>query len=141
VKKFNNPNTFALCGHNIREFDVPYICRRLLVNGLPFPKLLDITGKKPWEVKHLIDTLELWKFGDNKNFTSLKVLTALFGIPSPKDDIDGSEVARVFYEENDLPRISRYCEKDVVATIQLYLKFCRSTLSITPDFKVIENLE
>lgn len=113
----------GFCGHNIREFDIPYICRRLVVNQLPFPKSLNIAGKKPWETKHLIDTLELWKFGDFKHYTSLKLLAAVLGFPSPKDDIDGSEVGRVYWEEQDLPRIAVYCEKDVLATVQLYLRY------------------
>ena len=120
---YNNTNTHYFCGHNIREFDIPYICRRMLINQLPLPRSLDVAGKKPWETKHFIDTLELWKFGDYKNYTSLKLLAAVFGFPSPKDDIDGSEVGRVFWEENDLPRIARYCEKDVLATVQLLLKY------------------
>lgn len=127
-KHFNNPDKFALCGHNIREFDIPYICRRMLVNQLPFPRLLDIAGKKPWETKHLLDTMEMWKFGDFKNYTSLRLLAALFGFPSPKDDMDGSEVAGVYWEERDLDRIAAYCEKDVLATVQLFLKMRRQTL-------------
>jgi len=120
---YNNTSTHYFCGHNIREFDIPYICRRMTINQLPLPKALNLAGKKPWETKHLLDTLELWKFGDYKNYTSLKLLAAVFGFPSPKDDIDGSEVGRVFWEENDLPRISKYCEKDVLATVQLMLKY------------------
>lgn len=110
-----------LCGHNIKEFDVPYICRRMLVNGLNLPETIDLYGKKPWEIKH-IDTLELWKFGDYKNFTSLALLTELFDIPTPKDDIDGSQVAEVYYTEKNLPRIVSYCEKDVLAVANLFLK-------------------
>ncbi|MFZ4634898.1 MAG: 3'-5' exonuclease [Saprospiraceae bacterium] len=128
AKHFNNPDRFAMCGHNIKEFDVPYICRRMLVNQLPLPRMLDIAGRKPWETKHLLDTLEMWKFGDNKNFTSLRLLTALFDIPSPKDDIDGSDVARVFWEDGDLDRIATYCEKDVIATTQLFLRLKRLPL-------------
>ncbi len=111
-----------VCGHNIKEFDIPYIARRMLVNGLKLPDMLNIAGKKPWEVKFL-DTLELWKFGDYKNYTSLNLLTTIFDIPSPKDDIDGSQVARVYYQEHDLTRIAIYCEKDVLATAQLFLRF------------------
>ncbi|NPA36992.1 MAG: 3'-5' exonuclease [Chlorobi bacterium] len=111
-----------LCGHNIKEFDVPFIARRMLINGIKLPDMLNIAGKKPWEV-NFIDTLDLWKFGDFKHYTSLNLLTNIFGIPSPKDDIDGSEVARVFYEENDIERIAIYCEKDVLATAQLFLRF------------------
>lgn len=127
-KHFNNPDKFALCGHNIKEFDIPYICRRLMVNQLPFPRMLDIAGRKPWETKHLLDTLDLWKFGDIKHYTSLRLLAAIFGIPSPKDDIDGSDVAGVYWEDRDLDRIAAYCEKDVLATAQLYLKMKRMPL-------------
>jgi hypothetical protein len=124
-KHFNNPDRFALCGHNIREFDIPYICRRMMVNQLPFPRLLDIGGKKPWETKHLLDTMEMWRFGDSKNYTSLRLLAAVFDFPSPKDDMDGSEVAGVYWEDRDLERIATYCEKDVLATVQLYMKMRR----------------
>lgn len=113
----NNPKYSILCGHNAKEFDFPYICRRLLINGMKLPTVLDIAGKKPWEISHL-DTLELWKFGDYKAFTSLALLCHVFQIPTPKDDISGADVARVYYEENDLERIKVYCEKDVVALIQ-----------------------
>lgn len=113
---------FAFCGHNIKEFDIPYLCRRMLINGIKLPKMLNIAGKKPWEVNHL-DTMELWKFGDFKHYTSLNLLTAIFGIPTPKDDISGADVARVYYEENDLEKIRKYCEKDVVAVARLLLRF------------------
>ena len=109
----------VLCGHNAKEFDIPFIARRMIINGIALPNKLNLFGKKPWEVPHL-DTLELWKFGDYKHFTSLKLLTKVLGIPSPKDDIDGSQVGQVYWEENDLERISRYCEKDVLATMQVY---------------------
>lgn len=111
-----------LCGHNSKEFDIPFICRRMLVNGIKLPDILDIAGKKPWEIAHL-DTMELWRFGDYKAYTSLALLCHIFNIPTPKDDISGTDVARVYYEENDLERIKRYCEKDVVALIQLFLRF------------------
>jgi DNA polymerase elongation subunit (family B) len=117
---YNTPY-HVICGHNSKEFDIPYICRRMLINGIPLPGILDIAGKKPWEVNHL-DTLELWKFGDYKAFTSLALLCHVFHIPTPKDDISGADVARVYYEENDLKRITVYCEKDVVALIQLLLR-------------------
>ena len=119
----NNYNTqyHILCGHNAKEFDFPYICRRILINGLKLPPILDIAGKKPWEISHL-DTMELWKFGDFKAYTSLSLLCHVFGIPTPKDDISGADVARVYYEDGDLERIKVYCEKDVVALIQLFLK-------------------
>jgi hypothetical protein len=131
-RHYGNPGRHFLCGHNIKEFDIPYICRRLVVHQLPFPNLLQLFGKKPWETKHLLDTMELWKFGDGKNFTSLKLLAAVLGFPSPKDDIDGSEVGRVYWEEQDLDRISLYCEKDVLATAQLLLRLRRMPL-LTPE--------
>jgi len=111
-----------LCAHNGREFDFPYIARRMLINGIDLPALLDVAGKKPWELSFL-DTMELWRFGDYKNYTSLKLLTHVFGIPSPKDDIDGSQVANVYWKEENLPRIVRYCEKDVLAIAQLLLRY------------------
>ncbi len=111
-----------ICGHNAKEFDFPFIARRMLINGVHLPHILDVAGKKPWEVKFL-DTMDMWKFGDYKHYTSLNLLTTIFNIPSPKDDIDGSQVAAVFYEENDVERIARYCEKDVLATAQLFLRF------------------
>lgn len=118
----NNTSKFSiLCGHNAKEFDFPYICRRALINGLRLPEVLNIAGKKPWEIAH-IDTMELWKFGDYKAYTSLPLLCHVFGVPTPKDDISGADVARVYHEDNDLNRIARYCEKDVVALIQLFLK-------------------
>jgi len=111
-----------LCAHNGKEFDFPYIARRMLINGIDLPALLDVAGKKPWDVPFL-DTMELWRFGDYKNYTSLKLLTHVFGIPSPKDDIDGSQVAGVYWQEKNLPRIVRYCEKDVLAIAQLMLRY------------------
>lgn len=117
---YNSPY-HVLCGHNAKEFDFPYICRRMLINGIALPQILNIAGKKPWEIAH-IDTMELWKFGDFKAYTSLALLCHVFKIPTPKDDISGADVARVYYEEKNLERIKVYCEKDVVALVQLYLK-------------------
>lgn len=111
-----------LCAHNGKEFDFPYMARRMLINGLKLPKMLDVAGVKPWETPFL-DTLELWKFGDYKHYTSLDLLTHIFNIPTPKDDIDGSMVADIYYKENGLSRIVRYCEKDVVAVAQLLLRY------------------
>ncbi len=116
------PASLVLCGHNAKEFDFPYICRRMLVNGIKLPPQLDICGKKPWEVSHL-DTMELWKCGDFKNYTSLNLLAAIFGIPTPKDDIDGSMVAEVYWVQNDLNRICTYCQKDVITTAQVLKRF------------------
>jgi DNA polymerase elongation subunit (family B) len=110
-----------LCAHNGKEFDFPYLSRRMLVNNIPLPLSLNISGKKPWEVNHL-DTMELWKFGDRKNFTSLELLTTIFDIPSSKSDLDGSQVGAVYYEEHDLDKIATYCSQDVIVTAQLLLK-------------------
>ncbi len=117
-----NLNNYILCGHNSKEFDFPYIARRCLINGIPIPASLDNAGKKPWEVKHL-DTMDLWKFGDYKSYTSLNLLAAVFGINSPKDDIEGSQVWSVYWIDKDLERIKTYCQKDVVTVAQLLLKF------------------
>lgn len=111
-----------LCGHNGKEFDFPFIARRMIINQISLPSKLNLFGKKPWEVPH-IDTLELWKFGDFKHYTSLKLLTTILEIPSPKDDIDGSQVAEVYYKEKNLKRIAAYCEKDTIAVAQLFLRF------------------
>jgi 3'-5' exonuclease len=118
----SQPASLILCAHNGKEFDFPYICRRMLVNGLKIPSQLEISGKKPWEVNHL-DTMELWKFGDYKSYTSLSLLTAIFDIPTPKDDIDGSMVGHVYWVEDQLERICTYCQKDVVATAQLLRRY------------------
>ena len=117
----------VLCAHNGKEFDFPFIARRMIVHQIELPKKLNLFGKKPWEVPHL-DTLEMWKFGDFKHYTSLKLLTNILGIPSPKDDIGGSEVASVYYKEKDLPRIVTYCEKDTIAVAQILLRFNNETL-------------
>ncbi|MEZ4739188.1 MAG: 3'-5' exonuclease [Flavobacteriales bacterium] len=121
LDKHYNSDDHWLCGHNGKEFDFPYIARRCVVNHIPLPRLLDIAGLKPWEVGHL-DTMNLWSFGDRKAYTSLALLTHILGIPTPKDDISGADVARVFYEDKDLERIAAYCKKDVVATTQLFLR-------------------
>jgi len=112
----------VLCAHNGKEFDFPFITRRMIVHQIELPNKLNLFGKKPWEVPHL-DTLEMWKFGDYKQYTSLKLLTAILGIPSPKDDIDGSEVANVYYKEKNIQRIVTYCEKDIIAVAQILLRF------------------
>ncbi|MEA1876302.1 MAG: 3'-5' exonuclease [Bacteroidota bacterium] len=122
LRKFAAEGDKNLCAHNGKGFDFPFIARRMLIHGIRLPSILDIAGKKPWEIKFL-DTMELWKFGDYKHYTSLDLLTQLFDIPTPKDDINGSEVAGVFYEDKDLPRIVTYCEKDVLAIAQLFLRW------------------
>lgn len=123
---FNKPE-HLLCGHNSKEFDFPFIARRMIIHGLPIPNKLNLFGKKPWEIPHL-DTMELWKFGDYKNFTSLRLLANVLNIPSPKDDIDGSQVAYVYYVEKDIDRIITYCEKDVVTVAQILLRLRREEI-------------
>ena len=117
---FNQKNNL-LCAHNGKEFDFPYIARRMLKHQITLPEKLNLFDKKPWQVPHL-DTMQLWRFGDYKHYTSLKLMAHVLGIPSPKDDIDGSQVAKIFYEENDLERIIRYCEKDTLTVAQLFLR-------------------
>ncbi|MEI8201833.1 MAG: 3'-5' exonuclease [Bacteroidota bacterium] len=114
-------NNWFLCAHNGKEFDFPYISRRMLILGIHLPALLNITGKKPWETPFL-DTMEMWKFGDYKNYTSLELMAAIFHIPTPKDDIDGSKVAAVYWNDNNLQRIASYCNKDVITIFRVYLR-------------------
>jgi DNA polymerase elongation subunit (family B) len=135
-KHYNDPKKHFICGHNIKEFDIPYMCRRMLVHSIALPNLFDVYGKKPWDLEYFIDTLNLWRFGDYKAFTSLKLLCGLFGIPTPKDDIDGSEVGKTYWEQDDLQRIEIYCKKDVVATARVFL---RMLLMDPMDFEVHES--
>ena len=122
LDNFSKRKDVLLCAHNGKEFDFPYLARRILINGYKIPDILNVAGKKPWEVNFL-DTMELWKFGDYKHFTSLDLLTRLFKISTPKEDMDGSMVADVFYKENNIERIVKYCERDVLAVAQLFLKY------------------
>ncbi len=117
LQKF--PSDLSLCAHNGKEFDFPYLCRRALINELPIPAQLNTIRKKPWEVNHL-DTLELWKFGDHKSYTSLELLAAIFDIPTPKDELDGSQVAHTYYIEKDLSKIVSYCQKDVLTLARVF---------------------
>jgi 3'-5' exonuclease len=117
-----NNNKWSFTGHNIKEFDIPFICRRLLINGLAIPAFLDFQNMKPWET-NLIDTFQYWRFGDYKNYTSLKLLAAALNVPSSKDDIDGSMVADVYWKEKNIERIAAYCQKDVVTTANIILRF------------------
>lgn len=133
LNKHYNTDEHWLCGHNGKEFDFPYIARRCVVHRIRLPKLLDIAGLKPWEVGHQ-DTMNLWSFGDRKAYTSLALLTHILGIPTPKDDISGADVARVYWEDKDLARIAAYCMKDVVATTQLYLRLTGQEL--VPDANI-----
>ena len=122
LQKWGGDAEKYLCAHNGKEFDYPYICRRMVVNGVGIPEALKIAGRKPWEVRHL-DTMELWKFGDFKSYTSLKLLAKVLGIPSPKEDIDGSMVNTVYWTDKDLGRIVEYCQKDVITLAQVLLRF------------------
>jgi DNA polymerase elongation subunit (family B) len=134
----SQPRNLVLCAHNGKEFDFPYICRRMLIHGIKLPEQLQIAGKKPWEINH-IDTMELWKFGDYKSYTSLSLLTAIFDIPTPKDDIDGSQVAHVYWNEDQLERISVYCQKDVVATAQLLRRYRGQDLIPDENITIVES--
>jgi predicted PolB exonuclease-like 3'-5' exonuclease len=115
-------NKWSFTGHNIKEFDIPFICRRLLINGMPIPDYLDFQNMKPWDT-NLVDTFQYWRFGDYKHYTSLNLLAAALNVPSPKDDIDGSMVADVYYKEKDLQRIVTYCQKDVITVANIMLRF------------------
>ncbi|MGI9552357.1 MAG: 3'-5' exonuclease [Aurantibacter sp.] len=126
-----------LCAHNGKEFDFPYIARRMIINGIELPYKLDLFGKKPWEVAHL-DTMDLWKFGDYKHYTSLKLLAKILGIPSPKEDLDGSMVRDVYYEENDLGRIVEYCERDTIAVAQVLLRLRNEELLKEIEIKRVQ---
>lgn len=121
-----------LCAHNGKEFDFPYIARRMLISGITLPEILNLAGKKPWEIRHL-DTMELWKFGDYKHYTSLELLAAVFNIPTPKDDIDGSMVGHVYWIDKDLERIVKYCQKDVITIAQLLRKYLGMKLMSETD--------
>ncbi len=121
IKHFSKSHC-RLCAHNGKEFDFPYLCRRMLVNEIQIPDILNVSGKKPWETTFL-DTLEMWKFGDYKHYTSLDLLAAIFGIPSPKENIDGSMVYELYWNSKDFQRIKEYCEKDVLTVVQLFLRY------------------
>ncbi len=134
---FNQPQ-HVLCAHNGKEFDFPFIARRMIINAIDLPDKLNLFGKKPWEISHL-DTLELWKFGDYKHYTSLQLLTNILGIPSPKDDIDGSRVAHVYYQEQDIKRIVSYCEKDTLAVAQILLRYLNKPILPKKSVVFVEN--
>ena len=134
LKAHFNTYSHLLCAHNGKEFDFPFLCRRFLINNLALPKTLQIQGLKPWELKH-IDTMDLWKFGDFKNFSSLNLLAHVLGIPSPKDEMDGSMVGKTFYEEKDYSKIAKYCQKDVITLARVYNRFMG--LGNLPDDDII----
>ena len=122
VEKNYKPTALSFCAHNGKEFDYPYICRRMLVNGIDIPSALQISGKKPWEIPHY-DTLDMWKFGDKKHYTSLDLMAAIFDIPSSKTELSGDQVNYTYHRESDLPKIARYCREDIIVLAQLFLKY------------------
>jgi uncharacterized protein YprB with RNaseH-like and TPR domain len=138
LRKFRQGSELHLCAHNGKDFDFPFIARRVIINGLPLPAILNVAGKKPWEVRFL-DTMELWKFGAYRHYTSLALMAGILDIPNPKDDIDGSQVGRVYYEDNDMERIARYCEKDVLTVAQILLKLRGEPLIPAENVEVIGN--
>jgi hypothetical protein len=137
ITRLSEKREIILCAHNGKEFDFPYISRRLLINGISLPALFDLSGKKPWEIRH-IDTMELWKFGDHKHYTSLDLLTSVLNIASPKIDIDGSQVAQVYWKDNDLARIVEYCRRDVIAIAQLLLRYKEDVMLKPEDIVVLD---
>jgi 3'-5' exonuclease len=133
IEKKYKPTALSLCAHNGKEFDYPYLCRRMLINNLEIPKALQISGKKPWEIPHF-DTLDMWKFGDKKHYTSLELLAAIFDIPSSKTDLSGDQVNHTYHRENDLPKIARYSREDIIALAQLFLKY--QNLALVKDSNI-----
>lgn len=136
LKSQFNKSSHLLCAHNGKEFDFPYLCRRMLLNKIKIPDILNIGGKKPWEVQHL-DTMDMWRFGDYKSYTPLKLLTHIFNIPSPKDEIDGSDVWHVYWKEKDLKKIAKYCQKDVVAVVRLLLAFRNESILNDSEIEIL----
>jgi DNA polymerase elongation subunit (family B) len=132
-----NNNKWSFTGHNIKEFDIPFICRRLLINGISIPPFLDFQNMKPWET-NMVDTFQYWRFGDYKHYTSLKLLAAALNVPSPKDDIDGSMVGDVYWEEKNLERIAVYCQKDVVTTGNIILRFKNLPLLTDDEIEIVK---
>ena len=141
VNHYNDPENSRICGHNIKEFDIPFICRRMVINQIRFPAILDVSGKKPWQTTHLLDTMDMWRFGDYKNYTSLNLLAGTLGISSPKDDIDGSMVGPLFWEEGDIDRIVNYCQKDVVTVVQIIMRFVGLSLFSSEQIEYINQKE
>ena len=138
---FNEVTKNYICGHNIREFDIPFICRRCVIHGIPLPTILSLSGKKPWQVSHLLDTMNLWKFGDYKHYTSLDLLAAVLGIPSPKEEMDGSMVGSIYWDQNGIEKIISYCENDVLTTAQVLMKFAGQELIKDDCVEVIDQSE
>ncbi|MEE9460828.1 MAG: 3'-5' exonuclease [Bacteroidales bacterium] len=138
LEKFRPGKELNLCAHNGKDFDFPYMARRMIINGIPVPEVLNVAGKKPWDV-HFLDTMELWKFGAYRHYISLALMAEILDIPNPKDDIDGSQVGKVYYEDRDINRIVRYCEKDVLTVAQILLKLRGESLIPEENVEVIEN--
>ncbi|MCX6290588.1 MAG: 3'-5' exonuclease [Bacteroidetes bacterium] len=138
LNKFFGRKNKLLCAHNGKEFDFPFLSRRMIINGIKLPDMLDSSGKKPWEVSHL-DTMELWKFGDYKSYTSLLLLATILNIPTPKDDIDGSMVWEVYWKEKNLQRIVTYCQKDVLTVAQILLRFKGAGIIRENDVEIVED--
>lgn len=136
---YSKPSNY-LCGHNSKEFDYPYIIRRMIVGGIPIPPILDLAGRKPWEVRHL-DTMELWKFGDRKSYTSLDLLSVILNIPSPKNDIDGSDIASLYWNDKDMMRIVEYCQRDVLAVVQILLRFLGKPLIEEDQIVIVQKTD
>ena len=135
LKRWATDANKCLCAHNGKEFDFPFLCRRMIIHNIPLPVILNTRGKKPWEITHL-DTMDLWRFGDFKNFTSLNLLACTLGIPTPKDDIDGSMVWEVYWKEKNISRIVSYCQKDVITCAQVYLRLCGEELIETENIEI-----
>ncbi|MBK9736810.1 MAG: ribonuclease H-like domain-containing protein [Saprospiraceae bacterium] len=141
VNHYNDPENSRICGHNIKEFDIPFLCRRMVINQIRFPAILDLSGKKPWQTSHLLDTMDMWRFGDYKNYTSLNLLAGTLGISSPKDDIDGSMVGPIFWKDGDIDRIVNYCQKDVVTVVQIIMRFTGLSLFSFEQIEYINQKE
>ncbi len=124
-----NSKSHLLCAHNGKEFDFPFLARRMIINQIALPDILNLFGKKPWQIRHL-DTMELWKFGDYKHYTSLDLLASAFGIPSPKNDLKGSDINQIYYNAHDLDRIVRYCEKDTITVLKVYMRLIGVSISL-----------
>jgi len=139
ITRISLKREIELCAHNGKEFDFPYIARRMLINGISLPSLLDISGKRPWETR-LLDTMDMWKFGDHKHYTSLNLLAEIFNIESPKSDIDGSKVQSVYWIDKDIPRIVDYCRRDVIAMVQLVLRFKGEELLRPEEISILDNM-
>jgi DNA polymerase elongation subunit (family B) len=133
---FHKEDYYVIAGHNVKEFDIPYLCRRMMINNIALPYLLHLSGKKPWETS-VVDTMHLWRFGDYKSYTSLKLMAHVLGIPSPKEDMEGKDVGNVYWQQKQLPRITEYCQRDVVTVARLLLRFKELPITLSDDDVVI----